>query len=57
MEHVNLCRGKLARADFLFKQHVQLSEGAAVWLGEAEICVYDAKETDGRLKQLAHVIF
>lgn len=53
MEHVNLCRGKLARADFLLKQDVQLCEGAAAWLGEAEICVYDAKEANGRLKQVS----
>lgn len=36
--------GELAGANFHFEEQVELGEGAAARLGEAEICVDDAEE-------------
>lgn len=43
-EHIDLSRGKLARGHLLLKQQVELGEGAARGLGDAEVCVDEAEE-------------
>lgn len=49
VEDVNLGRRKFARANMLFKQHVQLSKRAAARLGDAEVGIDDAEEADAAL--------
>lgn len=49
VEHVHLCRRKLARANLLLEQHVELGKGAPARLGEAEVGVDDAAEADSAL--------
>lgn len=43
-KHIHLSRGKLARGHLLLKQQVELGEGAARGLGDAEVCVDEAEE-------------
>lgn len=50
LEHIHFGRRKLAGADSLLEQEIQLGKGAAGWLGHTEICVDDAEETDATLK-------
>lgn len=50
VKDINLGARKLARADALLEQHVELRKGPAARLGDAEVCVNDAEEADAALK-------
>ena len=44
LKHIDLGRGKLARADPFVKEHIQLGKRAPRRLGHAEVGVYDAQK-------------
>jgi hypothetical protein len=43
-KHINRCGRKLARTNLLLEKEVKFGEAAALGLGKAEVCVYDAEE-------------
>ena len=55
VKDIDIRGGELARTDVLLKEEIDLGEGAAARLGDAEVGVDDAAEADARPEEAGEV--